>query len=70
MFLNILQVSADEEMGKSSKLDDFFNSKTFFKFVLAWLAREKQDILTSQHITLMQTRLSANESARAILVIL
>ena len=45
-----------------------------FKFVLAWLAREKENILTSQPclhtLDLMQTRLSANQSARTILVIL
>ena len=40
--------------------------------MLAWLAREKQNILTSQPSlhTVMQTRLSANQSARIILVIL
>ena len=40
--------------------------------MLVWLASEKQDILTSQprlH-NLTQTRLSANQSARTILVIL
>ena len=46
--------------------------KSVFKLVLAWLAREKQYTLTSQPClhTLMQTRLSANQSARTILVIL
>ena len=29
MFLKFLQVSADEEMGKSRKLDEFFGSKPF-----------------------------------------
>ena len=49
-----------------------FELENFFKFVLAWLAREKQNILTSQPClhTLMQTRLSANQSVRTILVIL
>ena len=49
-----------------------FELKNVFKFVLAWLAREKQNILTSQPClhTLMQTLLSANQSARIILVIL
>ena len=49
-----------------------FELENFFKFVLAWLAREKQNILTPQprlH-TLMQTPLSANQRARTILVIL
>ena len=49
-----------------------FQLKNIFKSVLAWLAREKQIILTPQPClqTLMQTRLSANQSARTILVIL
>ena len=49
-----------------------FELEIFFKFLLAWLAREKQNILTPQPClhTLMQTLLSANQSARAILVIL
>ena len=49
-----------------------FELQNVFKFVLAWLARKKQNILTPQprlH-TLMQTLLSANQSARTILVIL
>ena len=42
-----------------------FELENFFKFVLAWLAREKQNILTPQPClhTLMQTPLSANQSA-------
>ena len=38
--------------------------------MLAWLARKKQNILTSQAFlhTLMQTRLSANQSVLTILV--
>ena len=49
-----------------------FELENLFKFVLAWLAREKQNILTPQPClhALMQTRLSANQSARTILVIL
>ena len=49
-----------------------FQLKTLFKFVLAWLAREKQDTLTSQLClhTLMQTLLSANQNALTNLVIL
>ena len=49
-----------------------FELENFFKFVLALLAREKQNILTPQPYlhTLMQTLLSANQSARTILVIL
>ena len=49
-----------------------FELENFFKFVLAWLAREKQNILTPQQClhTLLQTLLSANQSARTILVIL
>ena len=48
-----------------------FELENFFK-LLAWLAREKQNILTPQPClhTLMQTLLSANQSARTILVIL
>ena len=46
-----------------------FQLKNFFRFVLAWLAREKQNILTPFLNTLMQTRLSANQSARTILSI-
>ena len=44
----------------------------FVKFALAWLAREKQNILTPQPClhTRMQTLLSANKSARTILGIL
>ena len=49
-----------------------FELENFFKFVLAWLAREKQKILTPQPClhTLMQTLLLANQSAHTILVIL
>ena len=49
-----------------------FELENFFWFVLAWLAREKQNILTPQPCwhTLMQTLLSANQSAHTILVIL
>ena len=49
-----------------------FELENFFKYVLAWLAGEKQNILTPQpglH-TLTQTLLSANQSAGTILVIL
>ena len=40
-----------------------FQLKNFFKFVLAWLVCEKQNILMSQPClpTLMQTDLSANQ---------
>ena len=49
-----------------------FELENFFKFVLARLAHEKKNILKSQPClhTLMQTRLSANQSARTILVVL
>ena len=49
-----------------------FELKNFFKFMFAWLAREKPDNLTPQQClhTLMQTLLSANQSSRTILVIL
>ena len=49
-----------------------FELENVFKFVLAWLAREKPNNLTPQPClrTLMQTFLSANQSARTILVIL
>ena len=49
-------------MGKKSKHVEF-ELENFFKFVLAWLARKKQNILTPQprlH-TLVQTLLSANQ---------
>ena len=47
-----------------------FQLKNFVKSVLAWLAREKQNMLTPLPClhTVMQTRLSANQSARTILV--
>ena len=51
-----------------------FELENFFKFVLSWLAtlaREMQNVLTPQpwlH-TLMETLLSADQSARTILVI-
>ena len=49
-----------------------FLLENVFKFVLARLAREEQNILTPQPCfhTLMQTPFSANQSARTILVIL
>ena len=49
-----------------------FQLKSFFKFVLARLVLEKQNILTSQPClhALMQTCLSANQGMRTILVIL
>ena len=49
-----------------------FELENVFKFVLAWLAREKQNILTPQPClhTRMQTLFSANQSSRTILVIL
>ena len=55
-----------------------FELENFFKFVLTWLAYEKQNILTPQlclHTLMglmqtMQTLLLANQSARTILVIL
>ena len=70
MFLKIFQVST--EMGKYSKLVEFFNSKPFSNSCLRDLAREKQNILTSQPClhALMQTRPSANQSAPNSLVIL
>ena len=51
MFLKIFEVSADEEMGK---------------LVLAWLAREEQDILTSQPMfTYSHANTSLGPSERA-----
>ena len=49
-----------------------FELENFFKFVLAWLVREKPKNLMPQPClhTLTQTLLSANQSARTILVIL
>ena len=49
-----------------------FQLKPLFKFVLAWLVREKQNTLTSQlrlH-TLMKTLVSANQNAHTNSVIL
>ena len=69
-FVTIFQVSAGEGMGKKVNLSSF-ELQNFFKFVVAWVTREKQNMLTPQPYlhTLMQTLLSANQSARAILVI-
>ena len=69
-FVTIFQVSASEGMGKKVNLSSF-ELQNFFKFVVAWVTREKQNMLTPQPClhTLMQTLLSANQSARAILVI-
>ena len=47
MFLKIFQVSTKEEMSKVN-FSSFSTQTAFFKFVLALLAREKQNILTSQ----------------------
>ena len=51
-----------------------FLLKSFFKFVLAWLAREKQNILTySQPLSqpyLHKLMKHANQSVRSVLVIL
>ena len=71
MFVKIFQVSADERRGDKVNLSSF-QLKNLYKFVLEWLAREKQNILTSQPClhTLMQTRLSANQCACTTLVIL
>ena len=46
MFVKIFQALADEGMGKLSKLLSW-KLKSFSKFVLVWLAREKQNTLTS-----------------------
>ena len=70
-FLTIFDVSADE--GKVNKVNlSSFELKNFFKFMLAWLAREKPNNFMPQPClhTLMQTLLSANQNARTILVIL
>ena len=47
-----------------------FELENFFKVVPVWLAREKQNILMSQPClhTLLQTLLSANQSARTFLI--
>lgn len=63
--------SADERMGKKVKLSNF-QLKTFFKYLcLSDVASAQQNILRSQLClhTLMQTRLSANESVRTIFII-
>ena len=71
MFVKIFKFQPTKELWNKVNLSSF-QLKNFFTFVLAWLAHEKQNILTSQPClhTLMQTRLSANQSARTILVIL
>ena len=60
-----------EELVNKANLSSF-ELENFFKFVLVWLALEKQNILTPQPFlhNLMQTLLSANQSPRNILVIL
>ena len=72
MFRKIFQVSADEGMGINKVNVWSFQLKNVSKFSIAWIAREKQNILTPQPClhTLMQTRLSGNQSAHTILVIL
>ena len=67
----IFQASADEGMANKVNLLSF-ELENFFKFVLVWLAREKQNILTPlpRLHTLMQTLLSANQSACTILFFL
>ena len=72
MFVKIFQVSADEEIRKEKgNLSSFRLS--VFKFVLARLASKEQNVSTPQPClihALMKTHLSANQSARTILVIL
>ena len=65
MFRKIFQVSADEGMGINVWS---FQLKNVSKFLIGWLAREKQNILTPQPClhTLMQTRLKTNMSANKI----
>ena len=72
MFRKIFQVSADEGMGINKVNVWSFQLKNVSKFVIAWLARQKQNTLTPQPClhTLIQTRLSVNQSAHTILVIL
>ena len=49
LFVKIFQVSANEGMGLNKVNLLSFELKNFFKFVLVWLAQEKQNILvTSQ----------------------
>ena len=45
MFRKIFQVSADEGMGINKVNVWSFQLKNVSKFVIAWLAREKQNIL-------------------------
>ena len=66
MFVKIFQASSDDGMGKKSNFVEF-STQSFLKFVLVWLAREEQNILTYTCLhTLMQTHLSANRSARVL----
>ena len=48
MFRKIFQVSADEGMGINKVNVWSFQLKNVSKFVIAWLVREKQNILTPQ----------------------
>ena len=45
----IFQVSADERIGLNKVNLLSFELKNFFKFVLVWLAHEKQNILVTSH---------------------
>ena len=71
MFIQIFQVSADVGIGKESKLVEFSTQKLFQ--IRACVISERKakhlDVTTMFTCTLMQTHLSANQSARAILVI-
>ena len=48
MFRKIFQVSADKGMGINKVNVLSFQLKNVSKFLIAWLAREKQNILTPQ----------------------
>ena len=62
------RIKLELELEPSSWNLSSFQLKNFFKFVLAWLPRAQQNILTLKPClhTLMQTHLSANQSARTI----
>ena len=66
--MKILQVSSDEEWVNKVTFW-IFQLKNFLKFVLVWLAREEQNILTPQVFTYSHanTFLGQSERARTIL---
>ena len=56
MFRKIFQVSADEGMGINKVNVWSFQLKNVSKFVIAWLAREKQNILSHKHVYILSCK--------------